>query len=320
MWNQLTFVTSANAVEELENLLSENDCLSITLMDDGDEPILEPALGTHPLWSQVRLLALFEAVDLNSTESIKYFQQRLLNLQNSIQNLAAPCELVRQEELADEAWERRWIQYAKPMQFDQLWVVPSHCINQVQDEIDPQSIILQLDPGLAFGTGTHPTTSLCLSWLARTHLKGKRILDFGCGSGILGIAAQLLGAADVVFLDIDPQALIATQDNATINSIDLKPQQLCLPEDILPIGTFDIVIANILLNPLLELRDRFCELLAPHGTLVVSGLLEHQDQELRDHYTVSTKNNISLHLKNNFHNLKQHQQGDWLLISMEKQP
>ncbi len=250
--------------EEIESLslaLEETSALSVTLSDKQDDPILEPELGTTPLWPNVVVQALY-------TEEIE--------AQLAIQILSAtyPHLSYSLHALPDQDWEGVCKDDVMPQQFgSRLWVCPSW-INP--PEADAVNLIL--DPGLAFGTGTHPTTFLCLTWLEQAILSEKTIIDYGCGSGILALAALKLGALHVDAVDIDEQALQATQYNATNNHIAAKQLVIDFPDTL--ITPVDILIANILLTPLVNLNDRFIELLKPLGTLVVSGILEDQANEL----------------------------------------
>ncbi|KZY88469.1 ribosomal protein L11 methyltransferase, partial [Oleiphilus sp. HI0072] len=191
---------------------------------------------------------------------------------------------LRFEILENEDWTRKWIDNFKPIQFGRrLWICPSW-----HDIPEPNAVNLMLDPGLAFGTGTHPTTALCLKWLDAyalndDGLNNKTVVDFGCGSGILGLAALLLGAKSVVGIDNDPQALLATQDNAKRNEVEAQQFPVYLPEDS-PKDQVDLVLANILAQPLHDLRSNIAALVKPKGKLILSGILEHQAAALVHDY------------------------------------
>jgi ribosomal protein L11 methyltransferase len=268
-------------IEQLSEALEETGALSITLTDQYDDPILEPAPGETPLWAHVVVHALYaEKQDANIAQTLMYGS--FSNLNYSIQALP------------DEDWERVCLDQFKPQQFGQrLWVCPSWITPP-----DPDAVNLILDPGLAFGTGSHATTSLCLSWLEQADLQNKRVIDYGCGSGILALAALKLGAQHVDAVDIDDQALLATQENAKNNGITQltidNPESLNKPADIL--------IANILLAPLLTLKDRFRELIGKTGALVVSGLLAEQVPSLIEAY------------QPDFLHQNTYTSGDWALI------
>nr|WP_019216081.1 50S ribosomal protein L11 methyltransferase [Legionella tunisiensis] len=254
MWYQLQIEQChRDEVELLSDALEETGALSITLTDKNDEPVLEPEPGTTPLWPDVVINALYD--DEQDAEQAKLLlAPQHPHLGFSIQHLA------------DQDWERAWMDDFKPQRFGKrLWICPSWL-----EPPEPQAVNLILDPGLAFGTGTHPTTSLCLTWLEQADLNNKAVIDYGCGSGILALAALKLGAAKVQAVDIDEQALQATQNNALTNGIDQQQLYIGFPQSLQTPA--DLLIANILLAPLMTLRNTFKELLNPHGILVVSGI------------------------------------------------
>ena len=262
-WQQLHLIIPAEQVNEFEDELLSLLALSITLQDAEDEPIFEPEVGTTPLWTKVKLTALYDmSVD------IKKIAGKLQDLHpGQILN-------VKTEMLADENWERTWLKHFKPMQFgDDFWIVPTG-----YDIPDNNAINLRLDPGLAFGTGTHPTTAMCLQWLAANPPIGKTVIDYGCGSGILAIAALLLGAKEVWAIDYDPQALTATKDNAIRNNINLESLSLGLNADLPSEHQADIMIANILANPLITLAPTLAKHVKPSGHIVLSGILADAEQ------------------------------------------
>lgn len=283
MWYQLFIKNCPNeALETLSEWLEEKGALSILLTDKNDDPILEPAPGTTPLWPEVMLQALF-----NEEEKAMLAQAEL-----AYESTMAI--------LADQDWERVWMDDFKPIVFgDRLTICPSWSAPP-----NPDGINLMLDPGLAFGTGSHQTTALCLTWLAQTDLFDKHCIDFGCGSGILALAALKLGAHHVFAVDIDPQALLATKDNAEKNTIPEEKLTCGLP-DILT-NNQDLIIANILLQPLLSLYPYFHQLLHTNGTLVVSGLLKEQVPTM-----IETCQNVFLHKKTMF-------QDNWALIEFSR--
>jgi len=250
--------------------------VSVTYKDSLDQPILEPAPGEIPLWDEITLVGLFaQATNVDELHTA-------LHLAASVNGLSLPTYEL--SNLRDTVWERTWMADYQPMQFGpQLWVCPTHC-----DKPDANAINLQLDPGLAFGTGTHPTTAQCLSWLGAktarttTPLEGQAIIDYGCGSGVLAIASLLLGAANAQAVDIDNQALIATRQNAVINGV-LDRIQVGQPESIEG-APVDILMANILFEPLTTLAERFAAMVRAGGVLVMSGILEHQVAELSMRY------------------------------------
>nr|WP_313402506.1 50S ribosomal protein L11 methyltransferase [Pseudomonas sp.] len=267
-WLQVRLAITPEQAETYEDALLEVGAVSVTFMDAEDQPIFEPDLGTTPLWSHTHLLALFEA-DTDETALIAHLQ---LLCGGSL-----PEHHV--ERIEDQDWERSWMDNFQPMRFGQrLWIVPSwHAAPE------PDAVNLLLDPGLAFGTGTHPTTALCLEWLDGQPLDSCSVLDFGCGSGILAIAALLLGAPQAVGTDIDPQALEASRDNASRNGIDPARFPVYLPAD-LPQQPADVVVANILAGPLVSLAPQITALVKDGGRLALSGILAEQAEEVRAAY------------------------------------
>ena len=267
-WLQIRLAITPDQAGALEDQLLELGAVSVTFMDAEDQPIFEPDLGTTPLWSHTHLLALFEA---DTDEDALLAHLRLLR------GSELPEHQV--ERIEDQDWERSWMDNFQPMRFGRrLWIVPSW-----HQAPEPEAVNLLLDPGLAFGTGTHPTTALCLEWLDGQELAGCNVLDFGCGSGILAIAALLLGAERAVGTDIDPQALEASRDNATRNGIDPARFPLYLPAE-LPQQPAEVVVANILAGPLVQLAPQITSLVKPGGRLALSGILAEQAGEVRAAY------------------------------------
>ena len=267
-WLQVRLAITPEQAETYEDALLEVGAVSVTFMDAEDQPIFEPDLGTTPLWSNTHLLALFEA-DTDEAALLAHLQL--------LCGGALPEHHV--ERIEDQDWERSWMDGFQPMRFGQrLWIVPSwHAAPQ------PDAVNLLLDPGLAFGTGTHPTTALCLEWLDGQNLDNCSVLDFGCGSGILAIAALLLGAPQAAGTDIDPQALEASRDNASRNGIDPARFPVYLPAD-LPQQPADVVVANILAGPLVSLAPQITALVKGGGRLALSGILAEQAEEVRAAY------------------------------------
>lgn len=259
-WLQLSIDTSETEAGAVEARLEAGGALAVTLMDAGDEPQLEPAPGETPLWSRVRVVGLFAADpegERCATEQLRFFTQQ-------------PGTGAHLERLVDQVWERVWLDTFKPARFGRrLWVCPHG-----QAPEDQEAVVVFLDPGLAFGTGHHPTTALCLEWLDGADLAGRTLLDYGCGSGILAIAALRLGAAKVVAVDHDPQALEATRENALANGLDTR-LTICAPDELGDPRT-DLVVANILAAPLIELAPRLTDALRPGGALALSGVLVEQ--------------------------------------------
>jgi ribosomal protein L11 methyltransferase len=267
-WIQMRLAITPEQADPLEDLLLAVGAVSVTFMDAADEPIFEPDLGTTPLWTQTHLLALFEG----DTDSRAVLQQ----LEELWPGALPPLQV---ETVEDQDWERSWMDNFQPMRFgERLWIVPSW-----HQAPDPGAVNLLLDPGLAFGTGTHPTTALCLEWLDQAAVKGREVIDFGCGSGILAIAALLLGASHAVGTDIDPQAIEASRDNARRNGIEDDRFDLYQPEA-MPPAQADLLLANILAGPLVSLAPQLSRLVRPGGSLVLSGILAEQTEEILDAY------------------------------------
>ena len=270
-WLQLRLDTRPGEIESLEERMLATGAVAVTMEDNADQPVLEPGVGETPLWGQVRLTGLYPA-DADMDRVLAGFPPQLLRHANQ-----------RVEILEDKDWEREWMQHYRPMPFGKrLWVCPSWL-----QPPDPGAINLLLDPGLAFGTGTHPTTALCLAQLDSMDLDGCDIVDYGCGSGILAVAALRLGAAFALAVDNDPQALVATRDNAGRNGIAAASMEVVLPDAVdhhAWSGRASLVIANILAGPLMELADTLSAFLQPGGTLLLSGLLDTQAAALCEHY------------------------------------
>lgn len=268
-WLQLIVETEREDTEAIEDALLASGALSVTLQDNADQPILEPGLGETPLWQHTRIQALFDA----ETDTNQATVLAVANLGHSLPNF-------RWEILEDKDWERAWIDNFKPMQFGQrVWICPSWC-----EPPEPDAVNIMLDPGLAFGTGTHPTTALCLAWLDGLDLTGKTVIDFGCGSGILAITALLLGAEKAIAIDNDPQALVATLDNAKRNTISPSRLITCLPENTPAELKADVVVANILAGPLAELASTIAPMAKNNGLLALSGILVSQSDTVSSCY------------------------------------
>jgi len=284
VWFQLQIEDCASSlVESLSEFLENGGALSIMLQDQQDNPVLEPLPGTTPLWPQVVVQALFLEKDQAEEAA-----QQLLQLYPKLRT--------RISLLADRDWERECIQDFKPQQFgERLWVCPTWL-----SPPDPKAVTLMLDPGLSFGTGTHPTTALCLRWLSSAPLQNQSLIDYGCGSGILSLAAMKLGASPVYAVDIDHQALEATSNNAKSNHLDTT--QLCISQPEALHKPVDCILANILLGPLISLKDRFAALMKPGAQLVVSGILKSQATLLQEAY------------QDSFRMVQQQTEEDWCLL------
>lgn len=263
-WKTLAVAGTTTSLALIEDLFWNTGAVSVTVIDAEDQPIYEPGPGEEPVWENVIVSGLFED-DLDIDEVRSRFVE-------------AGHEVLFTEAVGDRVWEREWLTRFHPMQFGQrLWVCPSGREVNASD-----AVILQLDPGLAFGTGTHATTRLCLEWLEGNLVPGQVVLDFGCGSGILGIAALLLGAERVHGIDNDPQALVATLDNATRNQVQHR-LQISMPEP-LTTASFDIVVANILAQPLIDLAEQLMATLKPGGHVLLSGIMVSQREWVKAAY------------------------------------
>lgn len=331
-WLELKLRTSSNEAEALEELLLEHGALSVTLTDAEDQPLFEPPPGETPLWADIVLTALFPELytadaactDLLSLVAQAWAPRPLPQIQHSI--------------LADKDWVRAWLDDFKPMRFGkQLWVCPSWwqaAENSTEWQPDPAqtaywisrneglleemktpgNTVLLLDPGLAFGTGTHPTTALCLQWLDSQQITGLTLVDYGCGSGILGIAALLLGASKVYGIDNDPQALIATADNCIKNNLDSARFPIFLPNDFMhqlaqgKVQRVDGMMANILAGTLIQLSELLALQVKAGGWILLSGILREQANDVVAAYRMwFTRFQIA-------------EQGDWVRITAIRKP
>ncbi len=268
-WAEVCFDIPRERVAVSESALQELGALAVTLLDQADQPVLEPQPGTVPLWPQVQVRALFPAGVQRSEVS--------LALQH-VAGLDRPQALVWRD-VADQVWERAWMDRFQPMQFGQrLWIVPSG----MEAPDDARALVLRLDPGLAFGTGTHPTTAMCLQWIDAQEFAGQRVVDYGCGSGVLGIACAMKGAQAVVCVDNDPQALEATAANAARNGV--LDRVACRTAQAFREQEADVVLANILAAPLIDLAPRLQRCLRTGSHIVLSGILQEQAQTVAQAY------------------------------------
>lgn len=284
-WLQLHLATTEAHADAFQSALEDMGACAVTLTDGADQPVFEPPPGARPLWQNTVVSALFDA-DRDPALILAALQQQGLEAQAH-----------HHETLDDQDWERAWMDDFAPMRFgERLWIVPSWSASP-----DPQAVNLKLDPGLAFGTGTHETTALCLEWLDRADLTGKAVLDFGCGSGVLAIAALLLGAGNATGTDIDPQALTASEDNARNNGV-ADALRLYLPENLPADYRCDVLVANILAGPLVELAGQLASYCRPGGSLALSGILAEQAESVRNAYAPWFDLNPTT------------QQGDWVRI------
>jgi ribosomal protein L11 methyltransferase len=267
-WLQLIVDTHPERADAIGDWLEFHEAQAVTFVDSKDTPMYEPKPGEVLLWPDTRVVGLFDT------------DQPVNDLCDTLSQsgLLASDDKLKLEQLEDKDWIREWMDSFHPMKFgENLWICPSW-----RDIPEPDAVNVMLDPGLAFGTGTHPTTALCLEWLDGLDLAGKTVVDFGCGSGILGVAALKLGASHCVGIDIDPQALIATKENAKRNGV-ADQFDVYLPEH-QPQLNADVAVANILSGPLIELRQVITDFCKTDGLLVLSGILAEQVESIEQAY------------------------------------
>ncbi len=287
-WLQLTLTLERPQIPAAELLLESLGALSVTFADAKDQPLLEPGPGETPLWQHSRITALFES-DADQNRLQKAIREGLPR---------EVADSLHTEVLKDQAWERAWMDDFHAMRFGRrLWICPA---GQRPESADAEQVCIDLDPGLAFGTGTHPTTALCLRWLDQADLVATEVLDYGCGSGILALAAAKLGATRVDAVDHDNQALEASRDNAEKNAV--SERIAIYAPDQLPDGQYAIVLANILAGALQELAPTLTEKVAPGGHLVLSGILQDQAEQVMQSYLPV------------FHFSPVQQEQDWVLL------
>jgi ribosomal protein L11 methyltransferase len=271
MHYEIEFPLASLSAESVERALFAAGATAITFSDRGDEPVLEPKPDEIRLWSDTLVRALFDQ-SIEATQSLGHLAQVLG---------AHITECARVRAVAGRDWERVWLKDWKPMRFGRrLWVCPT----EGPAPADPAAVVVRLDPGLAFGTGTHPTTALCLQMLDAMPLAGRTLIDYGCGSGILGIAALKLGAAHVVAVDLDPQALVATRENAARNGVAERLEIQDVPPRL---DAASCVFANILADPLIELEPVLSSACLPEADLFLSGLLRSQAYAVKAAYGAS---------------------------------
>jgi len=273
-WLQIVFDVDIDDAQAVAEFLENAEALAVTMQESQGGPVFEPALGEAPLWATTKVIGLFETTVDSAA------------LLTGLGELLHPKPLPEYHlaKLADKVWEREWLDDFKPMQFgERLWIVPT-----VYEIKQANAVNIRLDPGLAFGTGTHETTALCLEWLDNYLVPGCQVVDYGCGSGILSIAALKLGAKSVDAIDIDPQALQATMANAKANEVESK-LSVMLPSGFCG-GQFDVLMANILANPLISLAENLSSYVLPGGEIVLSGILFDQADEViktyNDYFTM----------------------------------
>lgn len=269
-WLELSIQTREADTERISDFLQEANAVAITWKAAAEEALFEPALDTTPLWQRVDISALFSeetsTTDLIHNLQLKFGEKAIL----------AYCF----KSVPDKAWERVWLDDFQPMCFGKrLWICPS-----VFEPPDPLGVTVRLDPGLAFGTGTHPSTALCLEWLDANLQEGQTVIDYGCGSGILAIAALKCGAQQVFAIDHDPQAIDATQSNALQNAISAERIRCLLPHQWQQVVKADVLFANILAKPLMDLAKTFKHLIKNEGLCVLAGILSEQVVDVQQSY------------------------------------
>ena len=273
-WLQIHITVDQAQVDFTETLLMSLGAVSVTLDDAEDQVLLEPLPGETPLWNKVIVTGIYQEDDQDpiDVEKLEAFLKEQL-----------PDAPIRHEQLEDQVWERAWMDYYEPIQIaENFWIVPEWL-----EAPDSNAVNIKLDPGLAFGTGNHASTFLCLQWLGQTDLKDKIVIDYGCGSGILGVAALLLGAKKVYATDIDTQAVLATKQNAELNHV-LDRLFVGLPEEFnaeFKSQKADVLVANILAAPLMALAPEFATLLKSEGEFALAGVIEEQVADVTGVYS-----------------------------------
>lgn len=266
-WIQINVGTTEKKAPKISNILSGFGAQSVTYMDKEDMPVYEPAPGETKLWTKTMVTGLFEA-DINPQPIIDFLTKTY-----------GKKITLRVEQLEDKDWVREWMDNFHPIKCgNKLWICPSWC------EIpDKNAVNVMLDPGLAFGTGTHPTTYMCLCWLDSLDFTNKKVIDFGCGSGILAVSAIKLGAQEVYGIDIDPQAIEASLENAKRNNC-ADQIKLYLPNETPSELQADILVANILAGSLRELAPTIAGMVKPNGVFAISGIINSQVEEITQIY------------------------------------
>ena len=259
---EVSLLCGKSEIVSLEDFMLSIGACSVTYRDAQDVAILEPAPGKMPLWQDIEITAMF------TKDFLEAEIMRVLEAKYQDKN-------IKLERLKNQVWERTWLEHFKPMQFgENTWIIPSE-----YEAVNEKAINIYLDPGMAFGTGTHATTALCLRWIDEHDMKNVEAIDFGCGSGILAIAALKHGASKLYCTDIDPQAIESTLINATNNEV-IDGIEVIEGKDVNNLKDLDIVLANILAAPLMTLVDVFHGLLKEKGELVMSGILKEQTDEI----------------------------------------
>ena len=267
-YHQIEFNIAKDDLAETEKILESYQPISISMQGFGEEKIYEPLPGEMPIWEKIRVKAMYQNIkNLSDLENEIINKTNIKTLNNKV---------IRA--IGEKDWQEEWVQSSKPMRFgEKLWIYPDHLIDNLEGKV-----CVNLNPGLAFGTGSHPTTRLCLEWLEKSNLDQKSVLDYGCGSGILGISAIKLGAKSVTAIDLDPQAVIASKNNAEKNHVQ---QEIKITDNNKKIEkNFNIIVANILAKPLIELAPYFYKKLNQDGVICLSGILEGQINIIKDAY------------------------------------
>ena len=267
-YHQIEFNIAKDDLTETEKILESYQPLSISIQGFGEEKIYEPLPGEMPIWEKIRVKAMYQNI-----KNLRELESEIINRTNIkiLHNKVIKA-------IGEKDWQEEWVQSSKPMRFgEKLWIYPDHLIDNLEGKV-----CVNLNPGLAFGTGSHPTTRLCLEWLEKSNLDQKSVLDYGCGSGILGISAIKLGAKSVTAIDLDPQAVIASKNNAEKNHVQ---QEIEITDNNKTIEkNFNIIVANILAKPLIELAPYFYKKLNKEGAICLSGILEGQINIIKDAY------------------------------------
>ena len=290
-WLKISFAVKKAQLDIVSDQLEQAGAQAVTIEDAGDHPLFDQLDGEQPVWGSSLVTGLFNAE--------RGLDAVLAGLANSFAPHTLPDYQV--ETLADQDWERSWMDRFQPMQYGAgLWICPTWC-----EPPDSDATNIMLDPGLAFGSGSHETTRLCMQWLSAQVLAGKSIIDYGCGSGILAITALKLGAVNALGVDIDPQALLASRKNAELNHVGEK-LQLALPENVSEQIEADIIFANILAGTLLELKSQLLGYRKPHGVLILSGVLQSQKGLIYEAFEAGNSVQVV-------------SEGDWLMMSVISQ-
>ena len=290
MWLKISLAASRDELDSTSAHLEAAGAVSVTIEDAGDHPLFDHVDGTRPVWDNNIVSGLFDAS--GGTEAV------VTQLEEAFGESSLPGYHV--EEIPDTDWERSWLERYQPIHYGHgLWICPTW-----QEPEDDSATNIYLDPGLAFGSGTHETTGMCLRWLAEHPPAGKSVIDYGCGSGILAIASLKLGASNATGIDIDPQALTASRANAERNQVNDK-LQLFLPADQPQALKADLIFANILANTLIELKTQLLAMRSETGTLILSGILSEQADEIAAAYSHGNR-------------VTRQQDGDWIMMTVEK--